>query len=116
MRIVPVLNRSRGLLVAARCQLADRWWSRARGLLGRAALAEDEALLLRPCRSIHAVGMRFAFDAVLLDAALTVLAVRPAVPPGTLYVGDRAARAVLECAAGSSSSRLAVGDRLELLW
>jgi uncharacterized membrane protein (UPF0127 family) len=114
MRVVRLTNRSRGCLVAARCALAESWWPRAVGLLGRTGLANDEALLLRPCRSVHALGMRFAFDAVLLDAGLTVVDLRPLIRPGTLYVGHRAARAVLECPAGSSPLRLAVGDRLEL--
>lgn len=47
---------------------ADTWWSRLRGLLGRPALAVDgsEGLLIRPCSSVHTVGMRYPLDLVFL--------------------------------------------------
>jgi uncharacterized membrane protein (UPF0127 family) len=53
---------------------------RMRGLLGRAELASDEALLIRPCSQVHGVGMRHSFDAVFCDADMRVLSastVRP---------------------------------------
>jgi uncharacterized membrane protein (UPF0127 family) len=44
---------------------------RARGLLGRDGI--DGALLLRPCRHVHSVGMRFAIDVAFCDRAGVVL-------------------------------------------
>ena len=51
-----------------RIHVARSFLQRARGLLGRAPLAADEALLIRPCSSIHTFGMRFAIDVVFIDA------------------------------------------------
>jgi hypothetical protein len=72
---------------------------RRRGLLGRATLAPDRALLLRRCRSVHTFGMRFAIDAVLLDRDDLVVAVVP-MPPRRLLRPRRRVRHVVEVAAG----------------
>jgi uncharacterized protein len=80
---------------------------RARGLMGRAALAPHEGFLLRRCRSVHTFGMRFAIDAVLLDGDDRIVAVVP-MPPGRLLLPRRRVRHILEVAAGSGE-RLAPG-------
>ena len=116
MRLFRIVNETRATVVAGRCRLADSWLQRARGLLGHPGLAEGEALLLRPCSSIHSIGMRFAFDVLLLDRELRVLALHGAVAPGRLYIGHRRASAVLECRVGTiAAAATAVGDRLALL-
>ncbi len=43
--------------------------ARGRGLAGLPDLPAGHALLLRPCRSVHTLGMRFGLDLVWLDAA-----------------------------------------------
>lgn len=85
-----------------RIRHARRFWQRAIGLLGRRALAADEALLIRPCSSIHTFGMRFAIDVVFLDRAGVVLALHPALPPWRT-ARCRGAQAVLELAAGGAA-------------
>jgi len=55
--------------------LANRPWSRLRGLLLRAPLRGEamQALWLRPCGSVHTIGMRYPLDIVFLDRAGQVL-------------------------------------------
>src|SRR5690606_32442088 len=54
---------------------ADRPWSRMRGLLGRARLADGarQALWLVPCGSVHTAGMGYPLDIVFLDRGGRVL-------------------------------------------
>jgi len=73
--------------------------ARRRGLAGLDALPHGHALLLRPCRSVHTVGMRFALDLLWLDAAGAIVRVDRSVAPRRLR-SCRRARAVIECAAG----------------
>ena len=47
---------------------ARHFWQRALGLLGRRALAADEALLIQPCSSIHTF-IRCAFMPCDADCA-----------------------------------------------
>ena len=81
-----------------------------RGLLGRASLPSDEALLLPRSRSIHTFGMRFAIAVAWLDATARVVAVRR-LSPGRLALPRPAACAVLECAADAGPL---VGERLSV--
>ena len=93
-------------------RVADSPSARTRGQVGRDGL--EEAILLRPARSAHTLGMRFPIDVAHLDDDLTVL--RTTRMDG-LRVGRpvRRARAVLKAEAGSFERwGLAVGDVLEV--
>ena len=78
-------------------------------MLGR---REAAPLLLVPARSVHTCGMRFAIDAVFLDADLRVVKVVRGLRPWRL-ASARRARVVLETEAGGAAA-IAVGDRLSL--
>lgn len=64
-----------GSPVVPQAWLANRPWSRLRGLLARPRLRGDaqQALWLRPCGSVHTVGMAYPLDIVFLDRAGRVL-------------------------------------------
>lgn len=91
-----------GRVLLDRCWIADRPWSRMRGLLGRSGLEQGEGLLLKPCGSVHTLFMRFPIDVVFLDRELSVLAARAAVPPWRT-AGARGAKVALELAAGEAA-------------
>ena len=98
--------------------LRVRWAStareRMRGLLGSAPLANNEALLLRPCRLVHTFGMRYPIDIVFLDRAGVVRQISEAVPSGRVR-GCWRGWQTLELAAGSASAfGLKVSDSLRL--
>ena len=54
---------------------------RVQGLLLRPPLKVDEALLIRPCNSVHMIGMRYAIDVVFLDASNQVIKLVPNLRP-----------------------------------
>lgn len=84
--------------VLASLDIADSARRRARGLLGSEGI--DGALLLRPARSIHTLGMRFAIDVAYCDADLVVLRTQRMAPHRIGRPCVRA-RAVLEAEAGA---------------
>jgi len=100
MKIVRVRNGRSGVEVASWVSVADRWWRRAIGLLGRSTLDADEGLLLAPCNAVHTIGMRFPIDVVFLDAEGCVVSTEPALRPGRLVRGGRGTQATLELPAG----------------
>ena len=103
-----------GTAVCERCELADTFVRRLRGLLGRTGLDGREGLLLRPAGSVHTAFMRFHIDVVLLDRDLRVLKVAEDVGPWRV-VAARRARAALELRAGEARARgLAAGDVIRL--
>ena len=102
----------RATLVAARVRLADTFWARLRGLLGR-PLAEGEGLLLTPCNAVHTCFLRRPVHAVFLDGEGRVLAAE-SLPPWRFQI-VRGARQVLELSPETAArARLAPGDRVVL--
>jgi len=98
--------------VLASLELAVTFGQRFRGLLGRDGL--DGALLLRPARSVHTLGMRFPIDVAYCDQDLVVLNV---VSMGRHRLGlpRLRARSVVEAQAGAFERwRLRPGDHLEV--
>jgi uncharacterized protein len=98
--------------VLASLEVAGDRRARSRGLLGRDGV--DGALLLRPCRSVHTVGMRFPIDVAFCDGDLRVLRV-VTMPRHRLSRLVWRSRAVVEAEAGAFGRwGLQVGDQLEV--
>lgn len=47
-------------------EIADTFWRRFRGLMGRKSIAPSHALLLCPCFSVHMCFMRFPIDVAFM--------------------------------------------------
>ena len=60
-------NPRSGAVLARRVERALTIAARLRGLLGRGALPEGDALAIEPCTSLHTFFMRFPIDAVFLS-------------------------------------------------
>lgn len=92
--------------------VASTMLERMRGLLGRAALRQREAMLLQSCRMIHTYGMRYPIDVVYLNRGGKVLKVTEALVPRRMS-GAWGADSVLEMAAGEAR-RCGIRAGLEL--
>jgi uncharacterized membrane protein (UPF0127 family) len=101
-------------VVCERCLVADSFRLRLRGLLGRRNLGNDEGLLLIGSPSIHTTFMRFAIDAIFLDAELTVIAIAGLKP--WRIAGRWKAKHILELRAGEAARRgVRAGVHLRLI-
>ena len=113
MSTLRVVNRTRGAVLGSQVNVADRFWSRLRGFLGRRRPAPGEGLLLTPCDGVHMFGMRFPLDVVFLAEDGTVLHLVEALQPWERTSRVRDARAVLELPVGTlGRTGTMVGDRL----
>lgn len=113
-RVLSVTNVTRGQRLADRARLADRWWSRLRGLLGRGPLGAGEALLLVPCRAVHMFGMRFSVDVAFLDKRGGVVAIYHRLEPGARSKWHHQAAVALEMPAGTlANTGTQAGDTIE---
>ena len=95
-----VFNLTKDLPVVLRAEKADTFSRRLFGLIPRGYIGEEEGLWLCPCAMIHMCFMRFAIDAVFLDADLKVLRVVENLKPWLFSPWVRGARSVLELKAG----------------
>ncbi len=100
MRQVCFRNQDTGKLVAPRAMVADTFLRRARGLMGKRGLADQEALWISPCGSVHTCFMRFSIDLLFLDRDLRVKGQRRCVKPYRMVLGPPGSHSVLELPAG----------------
>lgn len=96
--------------------VADSFFTRMKGLLGRNSLAHGSGLWLKPCNSVHTFCMKFAIDIVFLDKEYRVIEIIEALKPNRMTVIYRNAATVLELSSGSAAeAKLAQGDYLEII-
>lgn len=114
MKRVNVVNRTRARTLGDRVAVADGYFTRLRGLLGRPEPAEGEGLLILPSAGVHMYGMRYPLDVLLLDAQGKVVASYPELAPWRRTRIHRQARAALELPAGAiARTGTEEGDLLE---
>ena len=98
--------------VLASLEVAAGRRARSRGLLGRDGC--DGAMLLRPARSVHTIGMRFPIDVAFCDDDLRVIRIVTMQRHRISRLVWRS-RAVLEAEAGAFARwELRPGDQLEV--
>jgi len=98
--------------VLATLEVADSMSSRMAGLLGRDGI--DGAMLIKPARSVHTMGMQFPIDVAFCNRELQVLAIVTMVR-NRFSLPRLRARCVIEAEAGAFERwGLKVGDRLEI--
>jgi len=108
-----LLNLTKQVTLATRVSVGRTFCQRLRGWIGRATVAEQEALVLAPCRSVHTCFVRFPIDVVFLAADGEVVLTLPGMRPFSFSPYVRRAELVVELAAGRLvSTNTAVGDRL----
>ena len=96
-----LLQTGDGRLIVPRCHLADGFWTRLRGLLGRSGLEPDEGLWIEPCSSVHMFFMRFALDVAFVDRLGVVQRVYPNLRPWRATWIVPRARAAVELPVGT---------------
>ncbi|MDP9389636.1 MAG: DUF192 domain-containing protein [Actinomycetota bacterium] len=98
--------------VLAVLEVAEGVGGRARGLLGRDGV--EGAMLIKPARSVHTLGMRFPIDVAYCDKDMTVVDT-VCMPRNRIGRPRLRARCVVEAEAGAFERwRLRAGDRLEV--
>ena len=113
MTLLRVTNKTRNSVLGGRITIADRWWSRFRGFLGRAEPQEGEGLLLMPAKSIHMYGMRFPLDVLFLDRTGRVVGRHVDLRPGERTDWYADAEYALELPVGTiESADTKVGDQI----
>ena len=103
-----------GICVVRELWLAATFWRRLKGLLGTKELLPGQGLLIRPCNSVHTIGMAYSLDVVFLSRDFQVLRVVEALRPAR-FACHFAAHQVLELPGGTiASCGIAPGQHLEL--
>lgn len=96
-----IVNLSTQGMIAGKAMLADTFFSRMKGLLGRKGLADGEALVITRCNSIHMFFMRFAIDVVFVDQSWLVVGLVRVIRPFGLSPVFWKATTAIELPAGT---------------
>ena len=87
---------------------------RARGLLARAPLSGNEAMLFEKTKQVHTFGMAYALDVIFCDADFRVLRVSRNVVPRRVTAWVFGARYTIEMRAGAVPESVDRGTQLAL--
>ncbi|KUG04653.1 hypothetical protein ASZ90_017937 [hydrocarbon metagenome] len=113
MQELKIINEDNAEIIASHCYLADSFFTRFKGLLGRRQMSEGEGLLIKPCSSVHTLGMKMIIDVVFLSSDYQVLHIIEEMQPGKLSPVIKKSSSVLELPPGQvGRSGLKIGHRL----
>ena len=109
------INVTRGVRLTTCGRVADTFYTRLIGLLRDRTLEYGDGLWIKPCNSIHSIGMHFVFDAVFLDKDLKVVHLVRDMKPWRISKMVFAAKSVLEVPAGHIlQTGTEIGDQFEM--
>lgn len=72
---VKIYDERNNSLIGDKIRVADTFLTRFKGLMLADDLQEGEGLIITPCNSIHMCFMRYAIDAVFIDASNKIVAI-----------------------------------------
>jgi uncharacterized protein len=110
-------NRTRQAYLATELALADTYWTRLRGLLGRGRddFRNGSGLWIVPCHGVHTLGMGFAIDVLYLDREMRVIYVQAGLRPWRVAPVRRQAASVLELPSHTiAATKTEIGDTIEI--
>jgi uncharacterized protein len=100
-----------GVLIADKVHIADSYFKRLRGLLGKNQLQPGEGLLLTKVSSVHCFFMKFPIDVVYLNADMMVTGIET-IPPWKIGKLIRGTSHTLELEEGKAQALIKKGDIL----
>lgn len=111
MPFISLINSRTGKYIATSVFLADSFWLRLRGLLGRAPLKPSEGLWLIPCQQVHMYGMHYSLSIWFISSTGRVCHIIDQLEPGKISPRVREAVSVIEFPAGwAEKTDTHVGD------
>ncbi len=111
-----IVNLSKNTVLAKRAVVADRLFARLKGLLGKRCLDDQQdALVIKPAKSIHTFFMRFAIDAVFVDKKNKVVGLSENLKPFQITPVFWSSLSVIELPAATiQNTRTQIGDILKI--
>lgn len=114
---VYVYNKSRETFIATQAQVADSYFTRLVGLLGKTKrwAQPGRGLWIVPSRGVHTIGMLFPIDLIFLNKDKQVVYVEEYVRPFRISSLSLKAMSILELPSHTIyHSRTQIGDQLEI--
>lgn len=108
-------NNSINIKIASQVIIANKYFSRMKGLLGRDGLSYDKCMVIYPCNSVHTYFMKFPIDVLFLNKEYKVVRIIENLRPFKVSPFVRKAYYVVEIAARPGiKNMIHEGDQLEI--
>jgi len=91
-----IINETKKIVLAENANLADTAFKRIKGLIGRRSLRDGEALIIKPCNSIHTFFMFQKIDVVMTDEFNNIVYLKENVSPFSLIKTKKKAKSTYE--------------------
>lgn len=110
-----IINVTRGTVLAEQGETARSFWARLKGLLLTETLQGGQGLLIKPCNSIHTIGMSYSIDALFVNSQDIVIKVAANIKPYRAVACTHSAY-VIELPAGIlAGTGTQIGDKVEFV-
>ena len=110
------LETAAGDVVADQVRVADNFFARFMGLMGKSALPQGHGLCIQRCNQIHMFFMRIPIDVAFVDGDGIILHVLHSIKPWRVSRMVLGSKAALELPAGTLKQKgLGKGDQLKLV-
>lgn len=106
---------SKNKTIAENVKIADSFISRLIGLMFSKGLIGFDALLIKPCNSIHTFFMRYNIDVVFLDKEMRIVRIIRNIRPWRMTWIYFKSHQVIEMAGGSFPQDINEGETLEVV-
>lgn len=114
--VVKIYNKSKDSIIAENGKIAISFLSRLKGLMFKKELKKGEALIIKPCNSIHTFFMNFPIDVVFMNKNDKVVKVIERMKPYRISKIYFKANYVIELPVDTiKSSKTAEGDIIEII-
>jgi hypothetical protein len=101
-------------LILENVSIADSFYSRFKGLMGKKNINVNQGLIIKPCNSIHTFFMKFNIDIVFIDSNNKVVDIYLNLAPRKISKIYKNAKFVIEGKAGSLV-KLKKGDQIKIV-
>ena len=102
-------------ILASDARIAASFMDRLKGLLGTKKLDQGQGLIIRPCNSIHTIGMKYSIDIIFLDKQNKVVKIVMDMHSGRVSICNSASYVVELPSGVASSTNTTVGDLISIL-
>lgn len=110
-----VINRRTGSVILDNLDIADTFYKRFKGLMGKKTLLKRTGLKIDPCNSIHCFFMKIPIDIIFLSKEDIVVMAIHDIRPWRVSPIVKGARYVIESNSNELAGEIKVGDCLEYL-
>lgn len=94
-------------------EMAETFWQRGKGLLGKKSIEANQALWIKPCNNIHTFFMKFKIDCIFVNRKMEIQKIVPEVSAFSFVGPYWKSHSVIETQSGFARTKnLKIGDQL----